>query len=212
MTKPIGLPSKEFKSSKDAREFFKKMLSRYSDGEDIGDEDGQLLYELLQRHPEAKTKMGPLGVQRFFRDKTDMPTSCFYLERHDGTTTDFKIESCITGKPPSIEKEFYDACRSAVADDLATRKREIFEAAGGVKQCATSGENVTFGESEYRHTTPRFIEIVEMFKTAKNIDIRSVSLSMGHDMQYKTSFVDSTLAHEFKIFHAKHAHLDIFRK
>lgn len=212
MAQPVILPNRTFATKKNATEFFRSMLGRYLDGQEINQTDSRLLFELLQRHPEAHDKIGTSGVRRFYRDKTEVYTSCFFLERNDGSRTDFSVLTCISGKAPSVEQQFYQACRTSVAEDLAARKDELFLAAGGTLHCAKTGAPVTCGESEYRHTTPRFQEIVEMFIKKKGINIDVVEFSQGSDMQYLTSFTDPSLAESFKLFHARHAQLAIFKK
>lgn len=94
---PVTLPSKKFKSKSEATKYFSEMLLRCRDGEEVDPIDVKILFELLQRHPKVREKIGP-GVKRFYRDKSPThPTSCFHLERCDGTTTDFSFLSCISG-------------------------------------------------------------------------------------------------------------------
>lgn len=212
MVKSVNLPSVDFRTQKEATEFFRSMLDRYEDGEDVLDEDDTLLFELLQRHPEAQVKIG-CGIKRFYRDRADgQATSCFHVERIDGTTTDFSFYKCISSKSPKIEQEFYEACRQAVSQDLTERKMRKFLQAGGKLPCFKTGEIITINESEYRHTSPRFRELVEGFKRFKRIAIDESQLSHSSDMQYVTTFADSEFAEEFKKYHAEHANLEVFKK
>ena len=55
---PVVLPSISFKTKTEAKEFFRAMLHRYSDGGEISPEDDQYLFEVIQRHPEVKDKVG----------------------------------------------------------------------------------------------------------------------------------------------------------
>jgi len=64
--KPVVLPSRTFAKQGEATAFFKAMLARYADGEFLNSDDEDILYELLQRHPEADQKIGA-GVQAFFK-------------------------------------------------------------------------------------------------------------------------------------------------
>ena len=87
--KTVNLPSITFKSKSAAIEYFKEMLNRYNDGDELSSNDDEILFELLQCHPEMEGKIG-VGVNRFYRDNSPIhPTSCFHIERIDGTTTDF---------------------------------------------------------------------------------------------------------------------------
>ncbi|MBK5509776.1 DCL family protein [Pseudomonas sp. TH15] len=91
--KPVVLPSRTFATQGEATAFFKAMLARYGDGEFLNSDDEDILYELLQRHPEADEKIGA-GVQAFYRQRSpDHPTSCFHVLRVDG-------KKRISGIPP----------------------------------------------------------------------------------------------------------------
>ena len=212
MTKPVELTSKSFRSQKAAEDYFRDMLHRYGDGDEVNEEDHRLLYELLQRHPEAEVKIGISGVRSFYRARTDMYKSCFFVMRKDGSTTDFSLRSCITGQPPSLKQEFYEACMQAVSAELMERKRTLFREAGGTLWCSKTGECVTLTDSEYRHTAPKFREIVNSFVEARGIEVGAVGLSVGSDMQYVTTFTDAKLEEDFKTFHSEHAQLAIFKK
>ena len=133
---PIILPSIKFKSKSDAKVFFKNMLNRYHDGDEVNSIDDQILFEVIQRHPEATEKIGG-GIKRFYREKSNShPTSCFHLERYDGSTTDFSVPSCISSKKPTVEQAFYEACRTAVTHNLIIKKEEKFKS--GVVRCVVA--------------------------------------------------------------------------
>lgn len=124
---PVVLPSISFPTKKKATNFFKEMLNRYVDGQEIEPSDHILLYELLLRHPTAADKIGK-GVKRFFRQKShDHPTSCFHLERIDDMPTDFSYIECISSFDPTLEQYFYRACRQSVSEILTTKKNELFD-------------------------------------------------------------------------------------
>jgi len=207
---PIKLPSKIFKSKKDAIEFFKKMLHNYSDGDEINEHHDKYLFEVIQRAPEVKEKIG-VGIKRFYREKSNFyPTSCFHLERYDGSTTDFSIPSCISSKEPTVEQGFYNACREAVSDKLISEKYEIFR--NGNVKCFKTGEVVSIRESEYRHTTPRFRDIVRIFILENKIEVTKAMLTKSEDMQYVTKFSNPNMASKFIAFHSSLANLEIFKK
>lgn len=209
----IVLPSKTFEMKQEATEFFRAMLHRYEDGDEINAADSKLLYELLQRHPEADEKIGWSGVKKFYRDRSPIqPTSGFHIERIDGSRTDFAYPTCIKGSAPSLEQEFYQACRHAVNADLASQKANLFRKAGGIVTCKKTGEEVTIDDAEYRHTTPRFKEIVEGFIRDKQLTLSRTTVSKGADMQYTTTLSDPELESEFKKYHKEHAKLEVFKK
>jgi len=71
---PIKIGDLDFPTKKAAKAHFQDMLGRYRDGQTVSDRDAGQLHELIERHPEAIHKIG-CGIARFFKDKTDMPTS-----------------------------------------------------------------------------------------------------------------------------------------
>lgn len=208
----VDLPSMSFKSKSDAAAYFKEMLSRYRDGEELNRDDDAILFELLQRHPEVNDKIG-VGVKRFYRDKSPIhPTSCFHLERIDGTTTDFSYPTCISGNASSISQQFYEACRYAVSEELIHKKDMLFKQAGGTMRCEKTGAEITIHNAEYRHTAPKFRELVRDFIIEFKINISPDQLSYGSDMQYVVKFEDKNIENLFKKYHAAKSHLGMFKK
>ena len=52
----VNLHSISFKSKSEALTYFKKMLNRYHEEEELNSNDDEILFELLQSHPEMKIK------------------------------------------------------------------------------------------------------------------------------------------------------------
>ncbi len=149
MAKPIDLGHVDFKTQTAALGHFKDMLNRYALGEEISPKDHDDLLALIQRHPEAKQKIG-CGVQRFVINMSDKGTRCFWIERTDGSRTDFSYIWAVKGEGPTLFQEFSEACREAVKTDLVIGKRNFFEINGdsdGRVKCAVTGELISFDEA-----------------------------------------------------------------
>ena len=145
-----------FDTKKAAKAFFKAMLARYKDGEEINQNDSMHLYSLIERHPEASQKIG-CGIKRLYRKKTTHGTSCFWLERTDGSVTEFSYGSCVDAKGKSLYQEFAEACRESVKEDLFETKRQHFNKYGneeGKVPCDITGEKVGLHESHLDHKKP----------------------------------------------------------
>lgn len=210
--KPVVLPSRTFPKQTEATAYFKAMLARYADGEFLNSDDEDILYELLQRHPEAEQKIG-LGVKAFFRNKSpDHPTSCFHLLRIDGTTTDFGYPACVSGQARSLRHDFYEACRRSVVEELMAQKQQLFDMSPDGIPCVRTGELTDIHTSEYRHTEPRFRDIVKGFIQVKHLIVDSSMVTVSQDMQYTTVFTDQAMAEDFRNYHAAVARLAIFKK
>lgn len=77
---------------------------------EVTGEDFDFIMQILNRHTEADRKIG-CGVKRIWTDQNPVytHTKCFYLERFDGTTTDFSFTHCVSPKD-----DFKSACRNAI--------------------------------------------------------------------------------------------------
>ena len=211
MALKINLPHKVFSTKKEATQFFKEMLENYNDGDTVSSiDDDNILFDLIQRHPEVNEKVG-IGINYFYRDQSpDHPTSCFHIKRNDGSSTDFSIKTCINSANPTLLQDFYSACRTAVSSKLIEEKRQIFS--NGEVPCSITGELVTSDNSEYRHTQPRFRDMVNNFIIEEKLEISSDMIVENADMQYITSFKDKVLANKFNTFHTANANLEIVKK
>ena len=193
-----------FKSKTEALACCKAMLARYRDGETINEQDSQVLWDLLQRHPEAREKIG-CGVKRFFRDRAIEGTSCFWVERENGTSTDFSYGSCVNAKGKTLEQEFAEACRQAVRSDLEAAKKAHFRKHGnaeGKVPCEVTDEMVAFCESHLDHQKPMTFEvIVRTFIASNKLTIRPEMLSIPGDAQFVTTFADDDLRQKFREYH-----------
>ncbi|QYY34914.1 DCL family protein [Ruficoccus sp. ZRK36] len=210
--KPVELPSKTFSTTGEATQFFKDMLGRYSNKhrDRINEKDSVLLYELLLRHPEQEQKIGA-GVDYFYKDKNeDYPTRGFHLHRVDGSSTDFSYPTCIKGEKPSVGEYFYRACRGAVSDYLTREKNALLDDGMGI--CPETGELLTKDNSEYRHTSPTFHELLDSFKNNENLELSYAMFVDDADMQYGVKFLDSSIRGRFINYHRENANMELFKK
>ena len=124
----------------------------------------------------------------------------------------FSYRTCISGNSPTLTQQFYDACRYSVSERLIRQKEKLFDEAGGNMICQTTGCTISIHESEYRHTLPRFRDIVKNFISEFNIIISPIQISHGSDMQYVVEFADSGLKKLFDKYHAEKSNLAMFKK
>jgi hypothetical protein len=211
---PIVLNGIEFKFQKDAIAHFRNMLERYRNGQSIAGDDRDMLLALLERHPEADKKIG-CGVKRLYKDRTDMPTSCFWIERTDGSQTDFSYRTAISAKGKSIYQEFLEACRVAIQDDMRLTKKRFFERFSdrdGKVECDITGDKVAIYESHLDHQKPlTFQVIVHTFICANDIEIKPEMLLLAQDAQFQTTLIDPQLKDKFRRYHHKTAKLRVIK-
>jgi hypothetical protein len=208
----IGDSERVFGSKAELLAECKAMLARYRNGEYVNEIDSELLRGILERHPEALQKIG-CGVTRFFRNRTDQGTDCFWLERQDGTSTDFSYNSCVSARGKSLYQEFAEACRQAVQSYLNTAKKEHFERYGnaeGKVQCELTSEMVAPYQAHLDHKKPMtFQVIVTTFIAANKLEVRAEMLSIPRDAQFVTIFMDKNLEQKFCEYHKGLASLRI---
>ena len=210
----LQIGEKVFLTKKAAMEFFKEMLGRYNDDQIVEEGDAVLLRALIERHPEATHKIG-CGVISFYKARTDMPTSCFWVKRRDGSVTDFSYRTCVDAKGKSLYQEFAEACREAVRKDLIAAKGTHFRRyadSDGCVACEVTGETIRIDEAHMDHMKPMtFQVIVETFLVANRLQITPNMLSRPRDAQFATTFTDSTVAERFRQYHHQIAKLRIVK-
>jgi hypothetical protein len=224
--KPIVLGnSREFRSQQAAEDHFRNILRLYPDGGLVNDPAHHSdLAALLERYDdmitsEPEPKIGP-GIDHFERRLNVGPgyaTPSFWVARTDGSATDFSFYTAIRGEPKPRAQEFSDACRAAVAGDLAEAKRRHFALhadESGRVACELTGELISVEAAHLDHAYPTFGQIVVMFRAAQgwHEKIPDGVLTAPADRQTTTRFLDPALAEKFRQFHHRGALLRVVSK
>lgn len=92
--KPISLAHLDFEKRGDAVAYLKSMLGRYELGDRVSADDSIILRAALEHHPKAAEKIGS-GIAHFSVRSADFGSTCFWVNRIDGTTEKFSITGCI---------------------------------------------------------------------------------------------------------------------
>ena len=222
MAKTVKLSNgREFSSQKAATEHFRAILHGYGNGEEITDPAHHSdLVALLERYDAAITstpsKIGT-GIVRFERRinyGSGFATAGFWVERTDGSWTDFSFPTAISAKPKPQSQEFADACRGVVAADLRAAKLRHFKLHGDDQErvpCDITGQLITIDEAHLDHAHWPFGTLVAMFREARgwHDEIPTGVLTTAQDNQTATTFVDPAIADAFKAFHHRTATLRV---
>lgn len=204
-----------FKSKTDAARHFSALLrsKKIDDVIEIDTPDGADLLALLRRHPEAESRIG-CGVARFFvglacGDYGGFGTSCFWLERTDGTRTDWSYRTALDGRHRRTKERIALACRSAVRDQTS----EAFWAAqtDGGWLCAMSGDTLPAGRAVVDHAQPwPFWRIVEAFVEREGgMDELAKALRPTEDGVGGEFFAAQEVADRFAAWHREVAVLQV---
>lgn len=93
---PFNLGELQFAKKGDAVTFLNDMLHKYDVGDKVSADDSKVLMAALRRHPDGDEKIG-CGVASFSVRTADYGTSCFWVNRTDGTTVKFAHRACVYG-------------------------------------------------------------------------------------------------------------------
>jgi len=91
---PISLGPMHFAKKGDALAYLKQLLYKYDLGDRLSDKDAEVLMAALNRHPDAKVKIGP-GVADFSVRTADFGSRCFCFFHDAATTEKFSLNACV---------------------------------------------------------------------------------------------------------------------
>jgi hypothetical protein len=185
--KMVTIGNKQFKNASDAKIFVKEIFGSYIPGETISPPDTIFFIELLRLHPDGGISKIGCGAKRMFIRKNKYGGNTLWLERNDGSETDFSIYKPLDRKTTRIkltrnEIDFRKACRTAIVDD---------------KKLLKSKTN-SFGDA---HHTTEFEVLVKNFIKLYAIDIEKVLFEGHNDGDCEISFVDKTLEKTWIEYH-----------
>ena len=97
MAKIVLIPGElEFDFYKEGYIYFSNMLALYKPKDRVSEMHGKQLHALLQRHPNAREKIGS-GVDHFEVRLKEHGAKCFHVVRPDGSVVDFSIKKAVRG-------------------------------------------------------------------------------------------------------------------
>jgi hypothetical protein len=195
-----------FPTKKTAKDFVREIISRHAAKSSLAAEDFSFVSDLLAIHPESEQKIG-CGISRIFVDFDAQyhRNKCFYLERHDGSSTDFSWVSCIDGR--NIRRETFDAFRNAVTDQIDSFKSKQLLA--GIF-CPYTSESLHNGNCHVDHESPlTFYNLVNNFIAEKSISILDVKISAPEDNQFTANLIDKNFIEQWQKYHLKTAKLRV---
>lgn len=205
MAKPVILRGeRHWPTRKAAEDHYRAILHKWPHGWEIDGAEGRDLMALVENHPEADQKIG-CGVARFFTGPAEYGTSCFWLERLDGSRTDWSFKSALGGITKTLASRWRQAARDAVRPDILAFRDVVFSSD---PRCAETGEPLTLETCHIDHTAPwTFERIVSGYTSARPFDYRSEVLERHGDMQFVTKFADDDVRARFVIYHNANATL-----
>ncbi len=182
------------------------IVARWPNGTHLDGDDLATVAEVLQRHPDAEGKIGP-GVDSIEIRAAKYGTRCFWVNRIDGSSTDFSWLSCL--RAPRPIDDFRQAMRWVVTPQTAAAIDQHF-GLEDVATCQLTGRPITRRTSHVHHAGKPFAKIVDEFIEFSGVDIETVEY-VEVDGVEGTYLSDSEnhLAAEFAEFHRCNAELQV---
>lgn len=131
----------------------------------------------------------------------------FYIEREDGSDTDFSYYKAIKGSQSKISL-IKQALRQSVMDQVKEYKTEYFRQHQdhlGYVVCEETGLKIKMKNSHVDHIGKKFEQIVKDFFDMKGISSEDITLHRGGDNTTCWRFDDMKLYNEFIEYHEKEA-------
>jgi len=181
-----------------AKQFFAQIRKRVGEFETVTVQaDIRAIADLLRGHAEYEDKVKE-GVKRFFvAPAPDHPnTTCFWLERLGGSTTDFGFPACVQSVGTLNRQSFRALLRPHVAAFKAKRLAE----SGDVFVSDHSGKTFPASEAHVHHD-PEFEEILARFAQPEGIDLETELLTVTCDARSEPQWKDGELPVRFLRFH-----------
>jgi hypothetical protein len=189
----------KFKSKKAAQQSIRAVLYSYAPGETLSRNHAAFILDLLDLHPESDLKVG-CGVKLFTVQRNHPYNSVgFWIQRVDGSVTDFSYISCLS--PPTPRKEVLSAMREEIHGQIREYRQASQET-----HCAITGEPINPDNSHVDHTIP-FIELAEAFSVEDGTPLDDMSINETADGDVLTRLKDRDLAKRWQDYHREHARL-----
>jgi hypothetical protein len=168
-------------------------------------EEAAFMTDLLHRHPEAKTKIGPgLAYITLLPNEGSVKGQGygFVAVRTDGTHVRFGPDHCLNGT--DLEKAVQGAFRAEIAGQMAAYKKEAFRTQAGPDgkvECPYGGGRVGWDDAEVDHAPPggTFVMLFWGFLAFKKLTLEKVPLERRQAGTHRLA--DPALAAEWRRFH-----------
>ena len=190
----------EFKSKKSVMDYVRENIYYvHPSHQFIPDEHFKFMMELLSHHDWSDQKIG-VGVKGIFlKENEEYPGRTFWLERVDGTKTDFSFIQCLS--PSTVLKDFKAACREAIAPFVVEFKRDFFKKES-LLFCPVAKIYFDFSDSHVDHAPPNtFEKIVMGFIEDRGIDVVNAPLVEHNDGKIGNRFSDKNFKSGWLSYH-----------
>lgn len=182
-----------FKNWGDASKFAKEVLNKHRLGEEVTNHEKDFLIAALHLRGQRGLEKIGCGVRRIWVDNNEFSGRGFFLERIDGSITEFSYLKCFSGhtrraKKSQHLKDIEAACRTAILRDKPFKDD---------------------GECHAHHEGVPFKDLVGGFLKEHILDPRDIEIDGYQDMRESKQFKDPALAEAFRDYHQRHARIEV---
>ena len=194
-----------FPSKKAAQERIRAILWGYQPETYLDAGDFALVRDLLDLHPSSEIKIG-CGVKGIMV-RRNMGANCFWLERIDGSLTDFSYIECL--KPLSHRQKVLRTLRELINDQILAFKQDYFQDRE-TAICEFTGEVLRFNTSHVDHAYPRtFLALVEEWRHGHSLGFEQIAICGSEDGVMGDRLIDPDLESDWQDYHRDNARLRI---
>ncbi|NCC99678.1 MAG: DUF3223 domain-containing protein [Bacteroidia bacterium] len=202
----------DFKTKKDALNYYKEILNLYKIGETLSEKDKEKIIDLLKIHPDFSRKFSN-GIKEIIIEKIPKYNSkAFHILDNNSELEAFSYIKCINGNKPPLTI-FSSTCRDIVQDDINNVKLQYFKdnSKNGEVKCQETGELCKWDDLVIDHRQPNtFSVIVDRFIEVNQIDITTIKYIEIFDGVYK--FKEDVICEKFREYHKEKANIRIVKK
>lgn len=199
-----------FPSKASLRKRITDILYAYGDGGCLSVEHLKFMIAVLEMHPDALQKIGVGVADMVVRtNPVFRHTRGFWIERVDGTSTDFSYLSCLNGATSQLGK-FTNACRRAVYPFIREKKKAFFAGKTTVP-CPYTGILISLESCHADHKYPMtFQNIMYSFIQERNINVETIKIRGDRiDGEISDRFEDAQLEKDWIDYHNSRAVIQI---
>lgn len=210
-SRPATIGELEFKTVTKAKQYVRSVIAKYPPGTRVTPVDVALFADLLEMHPDAKSKRGS-GVAGFaIKTNPDYPnTVTVYVLRTDGTECDFSWYKSIDGAKQ--EDMQFNALREAVKNQVIQFKDKQLLSLEPLL-CPITNQRITFDNYHVDHAAPRtFQQLVRDWLQSEGIVLEDVIITESRENEYGRKMADPKQLHSWREYHYKNARLRMLSK
>ena len=198
------LANEQFASKAAVQRRAKELLRTVPVGTSLAGQDLAFVLALLALHPRSAEKVGA-GISRVLIQAGMHRRPGFWLQRTDGTATDFSYMKCLGIK--NSRSDILKAFRFCVVDQVLRVREE--QLAGRTEFfCPVDQVVVPASDAQVDHAPPNTFQVLlEQFLLVEELQLSDVQVSGSGDGSMDKWLTDKELAQRWDAFHYQYAKL-----